>query len=152
MSDVFRDLENLHGRNQEDASELVGRLFEVARPGVIFGEPVTAEGRTVITASEIAIGMGIGFGLGGASGTETDEIEDEKEGGAPSAESQGVGVGGGGGGGGASRGRPVAVVVVEPAGVRVEPIVDVTKLGLAMVTALGGIFAMAARMRRLGKS
>jgi uncharacterized spore protein YtfJ len=149
MSEMFENLENLHGRNQEEASELVGRLFEVAKPGVIFSEPVAAEGRTVITASEVTIGMGIGFGVGGGTGT-AEPGEGEEEAAAPG-QVEGVGIGGGGGGGGGSSGRPVAVVIIEPSGVRVEPVVDVTKLGLAALTALGGIFAMAARMRRVGK-
>jgi uncharacterized spore protein YtfJ len=148
MSEIFKNLENLHGRNQEEASELISRLFEVAKPGVVFSEPVTAEGRTVITASEISIGMGIGFGVGGGSGS-TEEGEGEET--AGSGQVGGVGIGGGGGGAGGSSGRPVAVVIIEPAGVRVEPVVDATKLGLAALTALGGIFAMAARMRRVGK-
>jgi uncharacterized spore protein YtfJ len=149
MSEMFKNLESLHGMNQEEASELIGRLFEVAKPGVIFSEPVTAEGRTVITASEISIGMGIGFGIGGGTGS-TEHAEEEEEAPGPG-QIEGVGVGGGGGGAGGAGGRPVAVVVIEPGGVRVEPVVDVTKLGLAALTALGGIFAMAARMRRLGK-
>jgi uncharacterized spore protein YtfJ len=149
MSEMFKNLENLHGRNQEEASELIGRLFEVAKPGVVFSEPVTAEGRTVITASEISIGMGVGFGIGGGTGS-TEHAEEEEEAPGPG-QIEGVGIGGGGGGAGGSSGRPVAVVVIEPGGVRVEPVVDVTKLGLAALTALGGIFAMAARMRRVGK-
>jgi uncharacterized spore protein YtfJ len=150
MSELFSNLQTLQGSSQEDATELVGRLFDVAKPGVVFSEPITAEGRTVITASEVTIAVGIGFGIGGGTGTgtaEPEEGEEESEGG----QVEGAGIGGGGGGGGGSSGRPVAVVIIEPAGVRVEPVVDATKLGLAALTTLGGIFAMAARMRRVGR-
>ncbi len=61
-------------------------------------------------------------------------------------ESGGGGVGGGGGG--RTLSRPVASIVVDPNGVRVEPIVDVTKLWLAALTAAGFCFAMLARMQR----
>jgi len=140
MGELFKSLEGMHGTTQAKASELVGRLFEVAQPGAVFAEPVTVEGRTVITASEIMVGMGIGFGAGGGT-------EEPKEG----ASEPGQGVGGGGGGGGSASGRPVAVVIIEPAGVRVEPIVDVTKLGLALFTTLGGMLLMIGRMRRVGR-
>jgi hypothetical protein len=35
--------------------------------------------------------------------------------------------------------------------VRVEPVVDVTKLGLAFITALGSMLVMRNRMRRFGQ-
>ena len=60
----------------------------------------------------------------------------------------GEGYGGGGGGGGFSAGRPVAAIIVEPEGVRIEPIVDPTKIALAFFTVLGSIFWMGYRMRR----
>jgi hypothetical protein len=40
----------------------------------------------------------------------------------------------------------VAAIVISPAGVRVEPIVDVTKIALAVFTTLGFMTAMIARM------
>ena len=43
--------------------------------------------------------------------------------------------------------RPVAAIVISPAGVRVEPIVDVTKIVLATFTTLGFMVAMLTRMR-----
>jgi hypothetical protein len=42
----------------------------------------------------------------------------------------------------------VAAIIVEPQGVRVEPIVDVTKLGLAFLTTLASMFAMASKIRK----
>ena len=46
------------------AAALIGRLFDVARPDAVFGEAISAEGQTVITASEVYVGMGFGLGLG----------------------------------------------------------------------------------------
>jgi uncharacterized spore protein YtfJ len=68
-----------------------------------------------------------------------------------SPEGENAGGGGGGGGGGASFARPVAAVVVSPQGVWVEPIVDVTKLGLAFFTMLGSMWMFWSRMRRASR-
>jgi len=67
----------------------------------VVGEPITVEGNTLIPL----VSVGFGFGVGGGEGT------DPKKGG---------GVGGGTGGGGGV--KPVALVVVNKDGVRVEPI------------------------------
>jgi hypothetical protein len=48
-------------------------------------------------------------------------------------------------------GRPVAVISVGPAGVQVEPVVDITKIGLALITALGAMFMMLRKMRQAGR-
>lgn len=144
--------------NWKESTELIDRLFSVTRPGAIFGEPVSANEHTVITASEVYVGMGVGYGSGGGEGfspTEaeeetTEEVSEEAEEKKPSG-GYGSGFGGGGGGGGFSAGRPVAAIIIEPEGVRVEPIVDVTKLGLAFVTMLGSIFFMGSRMAKAGK-
>jgi uncharacterized spore protein YtfJ len=87
---------------------------------------LTAQDRTVITSSEVMVSMGAGFG----SGSEADQA------------------GGGGGGGGFSSGRPVAIVVVDAFGVQVKPVFDLTKVGIAAVTALGAMFIAWQRMRR----
>jgi hypothetical protein len=44
--------------------------------------------------------------------------------------------------------RPVAAIIISPGGVRVEPIVDVTKIVLAVFTTLGFIATMFTRMSR----
>lgn len=117
-------------QSPNDALETIGRLFDVTEPGAVFSEPVKAGNATVITAAEISVGMGLGFGSGQGP---------EDEGGA------------GVGGGGFSAGRPVAAIIVGPDGVRVEPIVDVTKLGIALFTALGAIFMARRAMRRASR-
>jgi uncharacterized spore protein YtfJ len=127
-------------KGQEDAMALVEKLFDVAQPSAVYGEPAAIGDHTVITASEVKVGMGFGFGGGGAPSAEGSE--GETEGGAAVA-----GFGSGGGGGGVSGGRPVAAISVGPSGVRVEPVVDVTKIALAFFTTLGAMFMMFSRMR-----
>ncbi len=138
-------------KSQEQAMEVMEKLFAVAQPGAVFGEPVESGEYTVITASEVRVGMGFGYGSGGGTGPVTEDeatSEDETEGEAAGA---GTGYGGGGGGGGASAGRPVAVISIGPMGVRVEPVFDVTKLGLAFITAIGGMLMMRNRMRKFAR-
>jgi len=61
------------------------------------------------------------------------------------------GSGGGGGGGGRVLARPVAAIIMSPTSVRVEPIVDVTKIALAVFTTLGFMTAMLTRMNKSGR-
>jgi uncharacterized spore protein YtfJ len=133
-------------KSQKWAAEVVQKLFDVAQPSSVYAEPVTAGERTVITASEVSVGMGFGIGMGGGEGRGLptggpDEEETELGG-------EGTGMGGGGGGGGASLARPVAVISIGPEGVQVEPVVDPTKIAIAMFTTLGTMFFMLSRMRR----
>ena len=117
--------EAVHSTDQ--ALDLVGRLFRVSEAGVVFGQPIVQGERTVIVASEVAVGMGAGAGYGG----EPDES-----------------AGGGGGGGGYSFGRPVAVIEIEPQGVHVTPIVDSTKIAVAVFTTVGAMLFAWSGMRR----
>lgn len=126
--------------NQESVNKLLGKLFDVTQPGVVFSEPVAAGEYTIITASEVTANFGAGFGGGGGFGP-----EDAKTG-------QPGGVGGGGGGSGATMARPVAVISIGPDGVKVQPVVDPTKFGIAIVTAVGAMFMALGRMRRFRDS
>ena len=101
---------------------------------VVYGEPIQHDDTTIIPTAEVLCGLG--FGVGSGSGTNT-ENDSEK----PS-----VGQGSGGGGGGRILSRPVAVVVASAEGVRVEPVVDITKIALAGLTALGFMVGMVFRM------
>ena len=58
------------------------------------------------------------------------------------------GVFSGGGGGGGANGRPVAVISVNKYGVEIEPVVDITKLGLGFFAAFTSLVIMLASMRR----
>src|SRR5262249_7983560 len=72
----------------------------------------------------------VGMGMGGGGGRgRTGATETERE----TSAGEGEGVGGGGGG----RGRPVAAIVISRDGVRVEPILDITKGALAGITTCG---------------
>ena len=149
MSKEFNKIVATAVKNQEQAAELVEKLFAVAQPGAVYGEPVTVGEHTVITASEVKVGMGFGFGLGGGTGAEPGEGETESKD-EPQDERAETGYGGGGGGGGVSGGRPVAVISIGPEGVQVEPVVDATKIALAFFTTLGSMFFMLSKMRKAG--
>jgi len=101
---------------------------------VVYGEPIQHDDTTIIPTAEVLCGLGFGVGSGGGVGT------DEKT------EKPSQGFGSGGGGGGRILSRPVAVVVASPEGVRVEPVLDVTKIALAALTAFGFMVGMVARM------
>lgn len=56
---------------------LIDRLFSVARPGAVFGEPVTAGEHTVITASEVTVSLGFGGTEGSEQATGEGEAQEE---------------------------------------------------------------------------
>ena len=107
------------------------RFMAVASVDAVYGEPVEQDENLIIPAAEI--GSAMGFGLGGGTGV---------------GENQQSGSGVGGGGGGWNFSRPVAVIIASPAGVRIEPILDVTKVALAALTTAGFMAGMMARMLR----
>jgi uncharacterized spore protein YtfJ len=108
-------------------------LLEVANVSSAYGDPVQSGDNLIIPAAEVL--AGVGFGLGAGFGRNSKE-EDSQAGGS------------GGGGGGRVLSRPVAVVIASPEGVRVEPVIDVTKIALAALTAGGFMLATLARMSR----
>lgn len=118
------------------------RFLDTASVDVVYGEPVEHGDTMIIPTAEVLVGMGFGAGFGaGGAGKQADEGEGEREG-----EGEGFGEGGGGGGGGRTFSRPVAIVVSSPEGVRVEPVVDVTKIALGFLTAAGFMTGMIMRM------
>ncbi len=150
MSEKFEDIVVTAVKTQEQSKEVVEKLFAVARPEAVYSEPVTAGEYTVITASEVSVGMGFGYGVGGGSASEPTEGETESADEPDSGEGA-SGFGSGGGGGGFSMGRPVAVISIGPEGVVVEPVRDVTKMGLALLTTAGAMLMMLGRMRRASR-
>lgn len=100
------------------------RLMEMSNVEAVYGKPVKSGTTLIIPTAEIVSMMGFGVGSG----------SDGEEAG-----------GSGGGGGGMNVSRPVAIVIASPEGVRVEPVVDVTKIGIAVLTTLGFMFSMIAR-------
>jgi uncharacterized spore protein YtfJ len=144
--------------SHEQNLNLVQKLFETARPTAVFSEPLHAGEYTVITAAEVMASGGVGYGGGGGSGpamAETEEVELTDaipvEAIAEDDEAGGEGYGVGGGGGGYSFARPVAAITIGPDGVTVEPIVDATKIAIAMFTTLGAMALMISRMVKLSQ-
>lgn len=114
--------------------ETMDRFLETASVEAVYAEPVAHSDTLMVPAAEVLCGMGFGAGHGyGRSG----HAEDKDQ-----------AAGGGGGGGGHTFSRPVAVIVASPQGVRVEPIIDITKLGLAALTAAGFMLSVLARMSK----
>jgi uncharacterized spore protein YtfJ len=104
------------------------RFLDTADVKHVYGEPIRHGDTVVIPTAEVLTGLGFGTGSGFGTGQE------------------GEGGGGGGGGGGRTFSRPVAVVVVSPEGVRVQEVVDPTKIALAAITAGGFMVGMLMRL------
>jgi len=108
------------------------KFLTAASVEAVYGQPVEQGENLVIPAAEVLSIAGFGLGLGGGS--------------QGASQTTNTGSGGGGGGGGRVLARPVAAIIMSPTGVRVESIVDVTKIVLAVFTSLGFIVAMLTRM------
>jgi uncharacterized spore protein YtfJ len=125
--------------NVTDAMDVIDltmeRFLDTASVDVVYGDPVEHGDTMIIPTAEILVGLGFGVGYGGGSSGKDREEEGE-----------GYGEGGGGGGGGRTFSRPVAIVVSSPEGVRVEPVVDITKIALGFLTAAGFMTGMILRM------
>jgi uncharacterized spore protein YtfJ len=105
-------------------------FLSAANVGAVYSDPIEHGESLVIPAAEVV--SAFGFGAGSGYGGEEDE--------------DGGGGGSGGGGGGRVFSRPVAVIVAEPGGVRVDPVFDITKIALAGLTASAFMIGMLARM------
>ena len=81
----------------------LGEIEKVLSTRTVVGEPITIQGATLVPL----ISVGFGFGAGGASGR-------------GEAKQKGEGTGGGTGGG--AWVKPIAIVIIDKEGVRIEPI------------------------------
>ena len=90
----MKDIEKVFGT----AIQEIERMLNTK---TVVGDPITVEGNTLIPL----VSVGFGFGVGGGEGTDP---------------KKGAGVGGGTGGGGGV--KPVALIVINKDGVRVEPV------------------------------
>jgi uncharacterized spore protein YtfJ len=124
---------------QSEASSALNTLqttmdtfLSAANIEAVYGPPIREGENIVIPTAEVLSVAGFGFGSG--SGPQGE------------GENENMGSGTGGGGGGRILSRPVAAIIISPAGVRVEPIVDVTKVALALFTTVGFMAAMLGRM------
>ncbi len=118
------------GQAIDMAQETMEAFIETADVSKVYGEPIVHEDTLIIPAAEVVAGLGFGAGYG-AGGPE-----------------EAGGSGGGAGGGGKTFSRPVAIIIATKDGVRVEPVVDPTKIAMTFFTALGFMVATIARMTR----
>lgn len=118
------------------ADDNLDRFMSISTADAVYGEPVETEDALVIPAAELVSVLGFGIGYGGGGGFDEEDMP------------VGNGEGSGGGGGGYAFSRPVAVIVADKQGVRVEPVVDVTKLALTALASL--VFMAAAIIKRRG--
>ena len=148
MNDGLNEFMQKVASESERRSQTLDKLLSSADSSKVFSEPVTMGSYTVITASEVASGGGFGSGMG--LGVPRRRLDETRGGAAGASEGAAAGAqegaGGGGGGGGGSMGRPVAAIVIGPEGVEVKPLLDVTKISLAALTAFGAMAALTLRM------
>jgi uncharacterized spore protein YtfJ len=116
----MQDIETLFDKN-------AGEIERLLSSKTVVGEPIKIEGNTLIPL----VNVGFGFGVGGGEGTEPKKS---------------TGHGGGTGGGGGV--KPVALVVVNEGGVRVEPIKSGTPSVLEKVAETIGTAAAAKGRQR----
>ena len=94
----------------------------------IFGEPISAQGKTVIPVAKIMYGYGAGAGTGGVGNTSAR--------------------GEGGGGGGGVRAIPIGVIDITDQETRFVPITDRKRLGAAVLMGVGLGILLGWRRRR----
>ena len=95
----MKDMEKLFGT-------AVNEIERMLNTKTVVGDPITIEGNTLIPL----ISVGFGFGVGGCEGTDSSKC----------------GGGGGGGTGGGGGVKPVAMMVINKEGVRLETIKGAT--------------------------
>lgn len=122
------------GKTLEITEDVLGKLLGTSGASIVYGRPIKHGDVTIIPAAEVIAGVGFGSGFGYGPISE--------------GEDRSTVIGGGEGGGGAGRtfSRPVAVVIISPEGVRIEPVRDRTKVLLAAITAGGFMAATLLRM------
>src|ERR1035438_2143353 len=105
-------------------------ILSQANVKAIYGEPIVAQGKTVIPVAKIMYGYGAGAGTGGVG----------------SRSARGGGEGGGGGGG--ARAIPVGVIEVSDQPTRFVPITGRKKLAAAVLVGVGFGMWLGWRRRR----
>jgi uncharacterized spore protein YtfJ len=141
---------SLIDRAGEQAPQMLEKLFAAAQPGAVFGQPVESGSYTIITAAEVSSGGGFGVGMGRGPAPKPAAKQSPPAEAAPPPGKQSIG-GSGFGGGGGSMARPVAIIAIGPNGVTVRPVMDVTKVALAALTASAAMFGLRRAMRRARK-
>jgi uncharacterized spore protein YtfJ len=114
------------------SAEVMNKITAIACVDAAFGEPVRQSDTVVIPCAEVSMGGGMGMGGGPSGNTEQEKLV--------------IGMGSGVGGGATS--RPIALIIMTQEGVRVQPIVDATKIALAFFTTATFMLMQIARLRR----
>jgi uncharacterized spore protein YtfJ len=125
------DLDAPEGQSTVTANRAAGvmeKLIASADVSKVYAAPITHGDRLLIPAAEILAAAG--FGMGSGTGDMGEGAGRARPGG-----------GGGGGGGGRTLARSVAVIVSSPEGVEIRPVLDLTKIALAALTAAGFVWA-----------
>ncbi len=122
------------------ASDLVERISDrlgsTATVKTVYGEPIHANGKTVVPIAKVAYGFGAGFGSGHGKHLGDHEAASH-EAGAQERHQDGVHDGNharhgeGGGGGGGVRAFPAGALEITDAGTRFVPFTDVRPLAFA---------------------
>ena len=120
----------------------------------VFGEPLREGETTLIPVAETTLGFGFGYGSGPGQKGEEEEEEGQEEEGAPPADQVEVEIqkeawGGGAGGGG--KARPMGYIQVDAQGVHFEPIMDITRMGLAGIAMVAWCVFWIAAAARAGR-
>lgn len=98
----------------------------------VFGEVIEVDGRRFIPVATVAYG----FGMGGGQGPTRQDKGDSP---------------GGGGGGGAVRVEPIAVIEITEGTLKVQPIVNVTRVAIAgLLMGAWSVFWISRAMRNRG--
>lgn len=152
-NEVMSAVENLDMTQGTDAiKEIMDNFVDTASVEAVYGKPIKSGDVTIIPTAEVLCGMGFGMGVGYGMGPsdENRAAEAKAEASGDEMENEGTGpsggAGSGGGGGGYTFSRPVALIISTPEGVRVEPVLDRTKILLAALTTAGFMVGMMARM------
>lgn len=105
-------------------------ILSQASVKAIYGEPISAQGKTVIPVAKIIYGYGAGAGTGGVGNTSAR--------------------GEGGGGGGGVRAIPIGVIDITEKQTQFVPITDRKRLGGAVLVGIGLGLLLGWRRRRRG--
>ncbi len=115
---------------------ITDRIHDTASVKNVYGEPIVAQGRTVIPVAQVK------YGFGGGGGQESEPLNPENDGQASGGR---MGVGGGGG----ALVKPIGVVEITDAGTRYIPIGQGRRIVAALaVGLLVGICWTRRRQRR----
>lgn len=116
---------------QEMLQDIADKMTAIATVNTVFGDARVMNGRAIIPVAFVTGGFGGGGGEGKATAEENEPAQE----------------GSGGGGGGGFNVRPLAVLEVTDGGTRLIPIFDYTKIILAGMGFVGGMFWAIGKMK-----